>query len=120
MRKSTLFNQKSSYWPEINQFVVAIQTEDFPETEEQVKKAANGLVTKLKLTKVNEFVHPFSPYGITLVYVLSESHLAIHTWPERKVLHIDLVTCSRLDRREVEKAVKGVFNPDNSFFEWLN
>lgn len=120
MRKSTLFRQKSNYWPEINQFVVAVQTEDFPETEIKIKKIASMLVGKLKLTKVNEFIHPFSPYGLTLVYVLSESHLAIHTWPERKVLHIDLVTCSKLDRREVEGAIKSIFNPDKSFFEWLN
>jgi len=120
MRKSTLFNQKSNYWPEINQFVIAIQTEDFPDTKERVKEVASALVAKLRLTKVNEFVHPFIPYGVTLIYVLSESHLAIHTWPERKVLHIDLVTCSDLNRREVESVIKEIFNPQNSFFEWLN
>ena len=119
MRKSTLFKKKSSYWPEINQFVVAIQAENFPDTEAKVKEAANALIAKLKLTKVNEFVRPFSPYGLTMIYVLSESHLAIHTWPERKVLHIDLVTCSKLERKEVENAIKQVFNPKNSFFEWL-
>ena len=120
MRKSTLFKQKGSYWPEINQFVVAVQTEDFPVDESKVKEIASALINKLGFTKVNEFVHPFTPYGLTLIYVLSESHLAIHTWPERKVLHIDLVTCSKLDRRKVERVIRDIFNPESSFFEWLN
>ena len=120
MRKSTLFNKTSKYWPEINQFVLAVQVDDFPESEADVKKIANKIVEGLHLTKVNEIVHPFKPYGFTLVYVLSESHLALHTWPERKVLHIDLVTCSNLDRKTVQKEINNIFDLESSFIEWLN
>lgn len=119
MRKSTLFKHQSNYWPLLRQFVLAVQTEDFPETEQKLRKMADKLTNLLGLTVVNKFVHPFSPCGLTLVYVLSESHLAIHTWPERKVLHIDLVTCSEIEREKVEEAVKNIFKTDSSFFEWL-
>lgn len=119
MRKSTLFKHQSNYWPLLHQFVLAVQTEDFPETEQKLREVADKLTNLLELTVVNKFVHPFSPCGLTLVYVLSESHLAIHTWPERKVLHIDLVTCSELEHQKVEEAVKSIFDPESSFLEWL-
>ena len=33
--------------------------------------------------EVREYVfHKFSPHGVSGVVVISESHLAIHTWPE--------------------------------------
>ncbi|MBI4496733.1 MAG: adenosylmethionine decarboxylase [Chloroflexi bacterium] len=38
-------------------------------------------------------IYPFSPQGITGVAVLSESHIAIHTWPEYRYAAIDVFTC---------------------------
>lgn len=37
--------------------------------------------------------HKFSPYGVSGVVVISESHLAIHTWPEYGFAAADLFTC---------------------------
>ena len=37
--------------------------------------------------------HRFSPQGISGVVVISESHLAIHTWPELGYAAIDAFTC---------------------------
>ncbi|MGI6621484.1 MAG: adenosylmethionine decarboxylase [Bacillota bacterium] len=37
--------------------------------------------------------HRFSPQGISGVVVISESHLAIHTWPELGYAAIDVFTC---------------------------
>jgi S-adenosylmethionine/arginine decarboxylase-like enzyme len=119
MRTSTLYNKQSTYWPVIRQFVVAIQTENFPTTEESLRIIADTIVSKLNLTTVQTFVHPFTPYGHTLVYVLSQSHLAIHTWPEHHVLHIDLVTCSELEQTEVDSVLHSIFSSEKSFFEWL-
>lgn len=119
MRTSTLYKKHRKYWPLINQFVVAIQTQNFPDSADALGDVADKLTKELNLTVVEKLVHPFTPYGLTLVYVLSQSHLAIHTWPERKVLHIDLVTCSQLEQREVERAIKSIFDPEKSFIEWL-
>lgn len=35
----------------------------------------------------------FDPHGYTVVWVLSESHLAIHTFPERGKTYIELTSC---------------------------
>ncbi|MDI6632011.1 MAG: adenosylmethionine decarboxylase [Bacillota bacterium] len=44
--------------------------------------------------EVREYVfHKFSPQGISGVVVISESHLAIHTWPELGYAAVDVFTC---------------------------
>lgn len=37
--------------------------------------------------------HRFSPQGVSGVVVVEESHLSIHTWPERGYAAIDFYTC---------------------------
>ena len=37
--------------------------------------------------------HKFAPQGVSGVVVISESHLAIHTWPEYEYAAIDVFTC---------------------------
>jgi len=37
--------------------------------------------------------HMFNPYGVSGVVVISESHLAIHTWPEYGYAAVDIFTC---------------------------
>lgn len=35
----------------------------------------------------------FEPQGVTIVIMLSESHISIHTWPEKGEAMIDVFTC---------------------------
>jgi len=44
-------------------------------------------------TVVEKNFHMFSPYGVSGVVIISESHLAIHTWPEFGYAAVDLFTC---------------------------
>ena len=37
--------------------------------------------------------HKFAPQGVSGVVVISESHLAIHTWPEFGYAAVDVFTC---------------------------
>ncbi len=46
-------------------------------------------------TVLNATFHRFSPCGVTGVLVIQESHLAIHTWPERAFAAVDLFTCGQ-------------------------
>jgi S-adenosylmethionine decarboxylase len=42
--------------------------------------------------------HVIFPNGaITLVLILAESHLSIHTWPEEDLIAIDLFSCGAID-----------------------
>ena len=44
-------------------------------------------------TIVADKFHHFSPFGVSGVVVIAESHLTIHTWPEHNYAAIDLFTC---------------------------
>ncbi len=46
-----------------------------------------------RVTVLNSQFHQFSPHGVTGILLLSESHLSIHTWPERGYCATDLFTC---------------------------
>lgn len=46
-----------------------------------------------RATVVERSGHHFSPYGVTAVVVIAESHLAVHTWPEYGYAAVDLFTC---------------------------
>jgi S-adenosylmethionine decarboxylase len=46
--------------------------------------------------------HVVFPNGaITLVLILAESHLSIHTWPEENLIAIDLFSCGAIDGQRV-------------------
>ena len=43
-------------------------------------------------------IHRLNPQGVSGVVVISESHLTIHTWPERGEAAVDLFTCGDAGR----------------------
>jgi S-adenosylmethionine decarboxylase len=51
-------------------------------------------------TIVNTNFHQFSPYGVSGVVVIQESHLAVHTWPEHGFVALDFFTCNTQIRHE--------------------
>ncbi|HTA03704.1 MAG TPA: adenosylmethionine decarboxylase [Streptosporangiaceae bacterium] len=51
---------------------------------------------------VLDISHVVFPNGaITLVLILAESHLSIHTWPEERLIAIDLFSCGAIDGQRV-------------------
>ncbi len=49
-------------------------------------------------TVLSHSFHKFSPQGISGIIVISESHIAIHTWPEYGFAAVDIFTCgTRVD-----------------------
>lgn len=44
-------------------------------------------------TLLHLYVHKFEPQGMTGIAVLSESHIAFHTWPEDGKVALDVFTC---------------------------
>ena len=62
---------------------------DVPLIEHDMIEAA----TRSGATIINSVFHHFSPFGVSGVIVIQESHLAIHTWPEFRYAAVDLFTC---------------------------
>ena len=44
-----------------------------------------------KLLGVN--CHHFKPQGVTAIAMLADSHISIHTWPEKGLAMCDIFTC---------------------------
>ena len=44
-------------------------------------------------TVVQAHFHEFTPIGVSGFVVITESHLAIHTWPEHHYAAVDIFTC---------------------------
>ncbi len=58
-----------------------------------IEKAMIQAALDAEATIINSTFHHFSPYGVSGVVVIQESHLAIHTWPEFQYAAIDIFTC---------------------------
>jgi spermidine synthase len=37
--------------------------------------------------------HRYTPFGVTVVVILAESHLILHTWPEHAAAAVDAFVC---------------------------
>ena len=64
------------------------------ETIDGIRPLMEKIIENCKLIVVGKCEHQFSPYGATMLYLLSESHLTIHTYPEKKACSINLYTCN--------------------------
>ncbi len=60
-------------------------------------------------TIVNGVFHKFEPQGVTGVLVLAESHLSIHTWPEKRYAAVDIFMCGKAEPRKSVKILKEGF-----------
>ena len=59
-----------------------------------IRQSMLEAVQQLGAKLLGETFHKFSPYGVTGVVSIAESHLTIHTWPEHKYAAVDIFTCS--------------------------
>lgn len=80
-----------------------------PEILDSPSKIKSALEDALYINgfhKIRKLQHKFSPQGVTMLYLLSESHLSIHTWPETGYAAVDLFTCGSNSPEEAVKFIK--------------
>lgn len=67
-----------------------------------------------KATLISHNFHKFSPYGVSGVVVIAESHIAIHTWPEYNYAAVDIFTCGdTIDPWIIQEHLKNQFQSKN-------
>jgi len=65
----------------------------------------------LDIKKLKTVYYQFQPQGISLVHILSASHIAIHSWPENGYIQADLISCQKdIDLQKLTLAVETVFS----------
>lgn len=64
-----------------------------------IRRHMRSAAAQIGATVVGEAFHQYSPQGVSGVLLIAESHLSIHTWPDRGYAAIDIFTCGGLDPR---------------------
>lgn len=77
-----------------------------------VLKVLREAVERSNATLLKLFIHQFSPQGVTAIAIIAESHIIIHTWPEKRYIALDVFTCGEqaIPERAVE-IVREAFVP---------
>ena len=82
-----------------------IENMDILNNIESLKIILDIICKKYDFHILNKTEHKFEPQGSTIIYMLSESHISIHTFPEKKYMAFDIYTCRNY--------------ADNSTYEWI-
>ena len=57
----------------------------------------------------------FHPQGVTILFLLTESHASIHTYPEHQACFVDLFTCGdHTDWKPFYEELKNYFKTENT------
>lgn len=79
-----------------------------------IKPLLDIIIEKCDLHVVAEAGHQFQPFGATYVYVLSESHMSIHTYPENNRAYMDIFCCNpTFDTTAAAEVIKKVFRTED-------
>lgn len=63
-------------------------------------------------TVLDVSAHKFDPQGLTVLILLAESHISIHTWPEYDYVAVDAFTCGKnMDPMAAVKYLEEVLRP---------
>lgn len=90
-------------------------------SENLLTEALHETADDLSLTIVSSFNHRFHPQGLSVILIISESHLAAHTWPEFQTMHIDVFSCARdTGLVRLPEVLQNRFDPKLMSYEKLN
>lgn len=79
---------------------------------DSVEKTMTGAAVISGANIIKPFFHGFSPQGVSGVIIISESHFAIHTWPEHSYAAVDIFTCSGFRYTEALKYIRDRFQSE--------
>ena len=80
---------------------------------EHIDAALREAAVTAGATILHSHFHHFTPNGgVSGVVVLAESHISIHTWPERDFAAIDIFMCGACDPNDAIPVIRRAFTPD--------
>ena len=78
-----------------------------------IDTALRAAAVKAGATILHSHFHHFTPNGgVSGVVVLAESHISIHTWPERNFAAVDIFMCGACDPHDAVPVLRAAFHPD--------
>ena len=77
------------------------------ENELEVKKILKKAATSAGASVLHILTHRFGDgQGITGIAILAESHISVHTWPEREYAAFDIFLCGDTDPEKSLEVIK--------------
>ena len=70
-----------------------IKNKNLVDDMEKMKTILDEFCKTHEFTVLQRVGHQFEPIGYTLLYLLSESHISVHTFPECNYIAFDIYTC---------------------------
>ena len=67
----------------------------------EINKILKEICITYDFQVLNEIQHIFEPIGCSIIFLLSESHLSIHTFPEKNHMSFDIYTCRQYQNNDV-------------------
>jgi S-adenosylmethionine decarboxylase len=78
-----------------------------------VKQHMTGAIERIGATILGVLEHKFEPQGLTQVFLLSESHASVHTYPEFRSCFVDIFTCgSTIDVMPFAEILRQAWRPE--------
>jgi S-adenosylmethionine decarboxylase len=78
-------------------------------------EAAKRAAQSVGATIVGEYEVRYVPHGLTIAIFLGESHIVMTTWPEYRLLLVDILLCNpEMDPREVAAQIKARICPEGN------
>ena len=113
-------NYNTHQSPPIGQEISCVMKGISPRLIRENKKIKQFLLEALNQCNfkiIGTIFHEFQPQGMTLMFLLSESHAAIHTYPEYNALYFSLYTCrAPNDAEKTFNLLKEKINPKQFLF----
>jgi S-adenosylmethionine decarboxylase len=82
------------------------------DSKDRIEQAMIDAVEAAGATLLHIHLHTFTPSGgVSGVAVLAESHISVHTWPERGYAAFDVFMCGSTDTRKALSVLKQAFAP---------
>lgn len=79
---------------------------------DHIERSLCDAAVRAGATILSSDFHVFTPNnGVSGVIVLSESHISIHTWPERRFAAVDVFMCGAAQPHRTIEALKEAFSP---------
>lgn len=82
---------------------------------ERIEEAMRACVDECNATLLHIHLHHFTPNGgISGVAVLAESHISVHTWPEKNYAAFDVFMCGDSNPHRAVEILSRHFRPGRS------
>ena len=79
--------------------------------QQTLTSAMDEIIAATGATLLHRYFHRFEPHGLTGVVCLAESHISVHTWPEKGAAAFDIYMCGPAQPERALPILECYFRP---------